>query len=65
MGFGPYMAGTLAGKLVPTLAYALLGEAALSLSWQEQSLLPAGIAVLAAAFLLLTRVRRKGGPSEE
>jgi uncharacterized membrane protein YdjX (TVP38/TMEM64 family) len=65
MGFGAYMAGTLAGKLVPTLAYALLGEAALSLSWQEQNLLPAGIAASAAAFLLLTRVRRKGGPSEE
>ena len=65
MGFGPYMAGTLAGKLVPTLAYALLGEAAFSLFWQDQPLLPAGAAATAAAFLLLTRVRRKGGPSEE
>ncbi|MBQ1844513.1 MAG: TVP38/TMEM64 family protein [Desulfovibrio sp.] len=65
MGFGAYMAGTMAGKFVPTLAYALLGEAAFSLSWQDQPLLPAGAAATAAAFLLLTRVRRKGGPSEE
>ena len=65
MGFASYMAGTLAGKLVPTLAYALLGEAALSLSLQEQMLLPATAAAAAAAVLLLTRARRKGGPSEE